>query len=483
MTRVQRPRFARWVASSVALALVFSWSAGPSLPALAANSKGTGANRGAQGANAVHVPPSIQETERIQAIQKQLSVTGLGILLTLVGHPVVIGGPQGAADTTKVLEADPAWIQNRPWATSLAVLGPMARGPAVQILQERLNAMGDHLAVDGAYGPVTGAALRQFERSHHLPESYQVGVTTWRALLGIKVRSRRQSVYALAQTYGTTPLSIMAWNPDLRLPPSRWASPLTEPVWLMPGDVLPSAEVIGTGHFATPVPASSSRSRQSRTSTHHQVASSDTESSSAANGGSPSTPTARTASSSSSVGPKSHGEVPRSRFFALVLAIPPSVTTHSLDALAAYMGGSGVSATVALTPKTAINDPSAVRALSLMGADVALWVRPNDTAPELGQAVDAVTRTTGSAPVLAYAGPFPSAGQVLSASRAHLGVLVVSRVLSGLSAPGSVPTPGSVVAVQTTPDQAIARLGRFLQEAKQKGTVPGPALSLLSTAP
>ena len=56
------------------------------------------------------------------------------------------------------------------------------RGQRVHDLQERLNALGAHLAVDGIFGPKTLAAVRAFQKSHGLRVDGLVGPKTTAAL-------------------------------------------------------------------------------------------------------------------------------------------------------------------------------------------------------------------------------------------------------------------------------------------------------------
>jgi hypothetical protein len=58
-----------------------------------------------------------------------------------------------------------------------------SRGPAVRELQQRLNARGARLVVDGIFGPRTQAAVRTFQRTNGLQVDGVVGPRTWARLL------------------------------------------------------------------------------------------------------------------------------------------------------------------------------------------------------------------------------------------------------------------------------------------------------------
>jgi peptidoglycan hydrolase-like protein with peptidoglycan-binding domain len=63
--------------------------------------------------------------------------------------------------------------------------GPNSVWPKVTVrsLQYLLNARGAKIAVDGAFGPQTKAAVVKFQRAHHLAADGVVRAATWRALV------------------------------------------------------------------------------------------------------------------------------------------------------------------------------------------------------------------------------------------------------------------------------------------------------------
>ena len=96
-------------------------------------------------------------------------------------------------------------------------------GPAVQLLQLALNRAGyGPLDTDGIFGPGTEAALRRFQASRGIPADGVAGNQTHRAILPwylgyITHQVRRgDSVYALAQRYGSSTEAILLANPGVR---------------------------------------------------------------------------------------------------------------------------------------------------------------------------------------------------------------------------------------------------------------------------
>jgi Putative peptidoglycan binding domain len=66
---------------------------------------------------------------------------------------------------------------------SLATLGLHARGDVVVWAQEHLVSAGQRIAIDGAFGPATAAAVANFQLAKGLPATGLIDQSTWQALL------------------------------------------------------------------------------------------------------------------------------------------------------------------------------------------------------------------------------------------------------------------------------------------------------------
>lgn len=96
-------------------------------------------------------------------------------------------------------------------------------GPAVQLLQLALNRAGyGELDTDGTFGQKTESALRRFQASRGIIADGVAGNQTHRVLLpwylGYTTHQIRRgdSLYALAQRYGSSPEAIALANPGVR---------------------------------------------------------------------------------------------------------------------------------------------------------------------------------------------------------------------------------------------------------------------------
>ncbi|MGH9156162.1 MAG: peptidoglycan-binding protein [Acidimicrobiales bacterium] len=88
----------------------------------------------------------------------------------------------GTPDDAARLAAEVAGAAPPPGATTGPLLKREAKGDDVRRLQERLNAHGAQLRVDGDFGASTEAAVRAFQQAGGLGVDGKVGPRTWAAL-------------------------------------------------------------------------------------------------------------------------------------------------------------------------------------------------------------------------------------------------------------------------------------------------------------
>lgn len=98
--------------------------------------------------------------------------------------------PTGIVDTTTWAALFPTAVQQpRPTSTSpqTATAPPIlklgANGPAVTLLQQRLNALGFPIAIDRVFGQQTLEAVIAAQKKFNLPPDGVVGPATWSILL------------------------------------------------------------------------------------------------------------------------------------------------------------------------------------------------------------------------------------------------------------------------------------------------------------
>jgi hypothetical protein len=97
-------------------------------------------------------------------------------------HYEFMGTPADAAQLIAELGGTPVAASTHAATGARPTLKKGARGTAVQDLQNRLNANGASLSVDGSFGPKTDAAVRAFQAARGLSVDGIVGPRTWGAL-------------------------------------------------------------------------------------------------------------------------------------------------------------------------------------------------------------------------------------------------------------------------------------------------------------
>jgi Putative peptidoglycan binding domain len=87
----------------------------------------------------------------------------------------------------------------KPPASSWPTMARGAHGSRVTTVQLLLRAHGSSLSADGAFGPVTAAAVRRFQSARHLAVDGVVGAQTWSALIVQLRRGSHGSAVAAVQ--------------------------------------------------------------------------------------------------------------------------------------------------------------------------------------------------------------------------------------------------------------------------------------------
>lgn len=88
-------------------------------------------------------------------------------------------------------------------------------GASVKLMQERLNAKGFHVSVDGIFGPGTQVVVEQFQASCNLTADGIVGSTTWGFLMAEGTAPTPDEVLAEARAELLSHIPADA-NPDVR---------------------------------------------------------------------------------------------------------------------------------------------------------------------------------------------------------------------------------------------------------------------------
>ncbi|HVV29499.1 MAG TPA: peptidoglycan-binding domain-containing protein, partial [Mycobacteriales bacterium] len=99
-----------------------------------------------------------------RALRRTVQGVGIGAAVTLA-IPLTAAASFGAGNTST------------PITSSCATIGVGAKGPAVAAIQRLVGA-----SADGAYGPVTAAAVRTWQAQHRVPVTGSFDAATWAAV-------------------------------------------------------------------------------------------------------------------------------------------------------------------------------------------------------------------------------------------------------------------------------------------------------------
>lgn len=117
-------------------------------------------------------------------------------------------------------------------------------GPSVQLLQLALERAGfGPITTDGIFGTATQYALRRFQQANAIPVDGVAGSVTHRALLPwytgflIHTAARGDTLYSIAQRYGSTTPALALANPDIDAASLMPGTPVVVP---LPFDVVPT---------------------------------------------------------------------------------------------------------------------------------------------------------------------------------------------------------------------------------------------------
>ncbi|MER5555947.1 peptidoglycan-binding protein [Streptomyces sp. NPDC002793] len=122
--------------------------------------------------------------------QRNENVRSAQLLLASSGYRLAadgIFGPATAAATSAFQRGHGLTVNGSidepTWNKLGRTIGRGASGPAVKAVQVQLNMYRNQLAVDGAFGPATAAAVTKFQQSRGLPADGIVGPSTWQKLI------------------------------------------------------------------------------------------------------------------------------------------------------------------------------------------------------------------------------------------------------------------------------------------------------------
>jgi hypothetical protein len=135
--------------------------------------------------------PSSVSWPEVSAGASGAVVTTIQYLLTHHGFPTDVDGAYGPATTQAVRDFQTAKgitasgeVGATTWPSLTVTVRQGAAGNHVRAAQTRINSYGYKLAVDGIFGAGTLAAVTDFQRHNQLTVDGIVGILTWRTLAG-----------------------------------------------------------------------------------------------------------------------------------------------------------------------------------------------------------------------------------------------------------------------------------------------------------
>ncbi len=143
--------------------------------------------------------PGEHGTTRRRAAAGGLVVAAtLGVLATVPAAPAAADTPSAAVPQNLVTGDRASTVTALPWP----LLRTGSHGQPVRSLQYLLRAHGRLIAVDGAFGPQTSAAVRAFQAGSGLVADGVVGPLTWgRLIVPVQQGSRGDAVRAVQDQF------------------------------------------------------------------------------------------------------------------------------------------------------------------------------------------------------------------------------------------------------------------------------------------